>query len=151
MNEQKNGRDPRKKRIRSIKRKSCDSFRAEKSQGSHRENHKKRTKNRNKWHTNVVPTKNPAEKKNMGEKRQKLSCLYDACPKLLLLTIKNYHKYSVFMSEFRSRARRAERAHTRELSRRLTTLLVVKRARIFFGTTTNCKTMTTTILEMAIK
>lgn len=47
----------------------------------------------------------------MGEKRQKLSCLYDACPKLLLLTIKNYHKYSVFMSEFRSRARRAERSH----------------------------------------
>lgn len=40
-------------------------------------------------------------------------------------------------------------AHTKELSRRLTTLLVVKRARIFFGT--NSKTMTTSILEMAIK
>lgn len=135
MNEQKNGRDPRKKRIRSIKRKSCDSFRAEKSQGSHRENHKKKNKKSQQVAHECGADEKPRRKKNMGEKRQKLSCLYDACPKLLLLTIKNYHKYSVFMSEFRSRARRAERAHTRELSRRLTTLLVVKRARIFFGTT----------------
>lgn len=135
MNEQKNGRDPRKKRIRSIKRKSCDSFRAEKSQGSHRENHTKKEQKIATSGTRMWCRRKTPQKKNMGEKRQKLSCLYDACPKLLLLTIKNYHKYSVFMSEFRSRARRAERAHTRELSRRLTTLLVVKRARIFFGTT----------------
>lgn len=45
-------------------------------------------------------------KRYMGEKTQKLSCLYDACPKLLLLTIKNYHKYSVFMNVPQSGRRR---------------------------------------------
>lgn len=66
----------------------------------------------------------------MGEKTQKLSCLYDACPKLLLLTIKNYHKYSVFMNVPQSGRRRRCSAdlstgEIRSVSERLTLQLVL--------------------------